>query len=45
MRRFSARNMSDAWAILAQDTYRGVINGLVYGPHTVSCILPPPPAM
>ena len=27
--------MSDAWAILAEDTYKGVISGMVYGPHTV----------
>jgi hypothetical protein len=27
--------MSDAWALLAQDTYKGIIDGVVYGPHTV----------
>ena len=30
--------MSDAWAILGQETYKGVINGVVYGPHTVCCV-------
>jgi hypothetical protein len=29
--------MSDAWAILQQGGYKGVISGMVYGPHTVRC--------
>jgi hypothetical protein len=41
LRRYSARNMSDAWAILAKDTYKGVISGLVYGPHTVLIVCVP----
>jgi hypothetical protein len=31
--------MSDAWAILAQDTYKGIISGMVYGPHTVRSVM------
>jgi hypothetical protein len=31
--------MSDAWTILSQDTYNGIISGMVYGPHTVRAVL------
>ena len=37
--RYSASNMSDAWAILKQDTYKGIISGMVYGPHTVRAVI------
>lgn len=44
VRRYSALNMSDAWAILAKDTYKGVISGMVYGPHTVCIMCVPRPS-
>jgi hypothetical protein len=31
--------MSDAWAILSKDTYKGIISGMVYGPHTVRDVI------
>ena len=40
LQQYSARNMSDAWSILSQGQYKGVISGMVYGPHTVRCSTP-----